>query len=932
MKTSLLIGLFFILFINIVFIDAGLIKGNISGNIFDTYGISQTIKGFVNISIDKISNDSVLTSYFNSTSETKNTKIMDLLISNGITPRCIPIDCSENLSVREETQSKTFKLNKRESVLLGVKISPTSDYINSVNYLAFNLSSNAPDSCSKLFSVDIMNDGVIDYTTNNASTEVCSILKPYGCFNANDANISYSELKKNIDLDGQRRYCGKVILPAYKFFKIGANISLIPGSVNPGNQDIKVKILDLPQGEVACDANITSTQLSCNVSIDDITSSINATVCIEPQEDTPYRIRFETTNPCGYLLDETGYENAKDYEIFAYPLKYKNTGTVKINATEIIDTINTRILEARYQNNCSNGCVIPINITAETNQTFKIDNVSFGYRKGGDSYNISVIGNVTGSPNLISLDGFKVINLDNANIQVPSSSGYYKYFLKYGDEQIVNSTFNVGNVPEILYIIPDDGFVLINTTYFIILKNPSNLSVNYIWKFGNSSPIVTNTSFINYMFNSVGLTTLTATIVTNKGNFSKSININVMTPDKGFNSTLKKYKEAINNFTLQIESGSITPLLKSELNGDRKKFDLTSLRTELYNKEETFLRYFSDEETKKIALMRELLAMKIPSRLIVTQIIPKSAFIQNQNRVSNSVLDEFGAGTVEEGDENFSKRLNSWLYTNLNTSLESKSYEIEYANGEREFFYADVKLDINPKKSLDELYFFIDGIDVVNKVKLANTELETKESKEDDNTLGVYKTDLQPDKNLIIQFLYPYDISVDNLPFYISPTVKEVGTAPINENVNCNYNGKCDGEESYKNCPNDCKPWNIAIILIIILIVVAVIVYILLQEWYKKYYESYLFTNKIQLFNLINYMNNASNQGTTKQIMFSKLKDQGWKVEQLDYAWKKFKGERVGMWEIPVFKWLEKKQVKKEIDKRNPNAKPSNIPKKPGVK
>ena len=46
------------------------------------------------------------------------------------------------------------------------------------------------------------------------------------------------------------------------------------------------------------------------------------------------------------------------------------------------------------------------------------------------------------------------------------------------------------------------------------------------------------------------------------------------------------------------------------------------------------------------------------------------------------------------------------------------------------------------------------------------------------------------------------------------------------------------------------------------------------------------------------------------------LKKAGWKSEQITYAIKKFEGKRTGMWEIPVFKWLENRKVKGEIAKR----------------
>ena len=67
-----------------------------------------------------------------------------------------------------------------------------------------------------------------------------------------------------------------------------------------------------------------------------------------------------------------------------------------------------------------------------------------------------------------------------------------------------------------------------------------------------------------------------------------------------------------------------------------------------------------------------------------------------------------------------------------------------------------------------------------------------------------------------------------------------------------NNDGKCNKGEDYIDCRKDCKPWNLAIWAWVVLIVIALGIYIFMQEWYKRHYEGHLFTNRAQLFNLIN--------------------------------------------------------------------------------
>jgi hypothetical protein len=77
-----------------------------------------------------------------------------------------------------------------------------------------------------------------------------------------------------------------------------------------------------------------------------------------------------------------------------------------------------------------------------------------------------------------------------------------------------------------------------------------------------------------------------------------------------------------------------------------------------------------------------------------------------------------------------------------------------------------------------------------------------------------------------------------------------------------------------------------------------------------------LFKNKNDLFNLIHFITNGLNQGLSKKSITKKLRVHGWSLEQIVYAFKKVKGKRTGMWEIPIFRIFEKRKIKKELEKR----------------
>jgi len=87
---------------------------------------------------------------------------------------------------------------------------------------------------------------------------------------------------------------------------------------------------------------------------------------------------------------------------------------------------------------------------------------------------------------------------------------------------------------------------------------------------------------------------------------------------------------------------------------------------------------------------------------------------------------------------------------------------------------------------------------------------------------------------------------------------------------------------------------------------------VVLQEWYKKKYENYLFKNKNDLYNMVNYVNNSKKRGLKNKEIADNLKKAKWSSEQVKYVMKKYAGKRTGMFELPLTKLMNK--VKKRSD------------------
>jgi len=134
-------------------------------------------------------------------------------------------------------------------------------------------------------------------------------------------------------------------------------------------------------------------------------------------------------------------------------------------------------------------------------------------------------------------------------------------------------------------------------------------------------------------------------------------------------------------------------------------------------------------------------------------------------------------------------------------------------------------------------------------------------------------------KQKTVSFSTTEDIDVVDLPAFISPPISKLSV----------------GDTTLPPEKNKPDKWLIFGLVMFALLVVAVIVYIILREWYKKKYESHLFPNRNDLYNLANYIHNAKRKGMSNKDIEENLKKAGWSGEKIRYAMRKYAGKRTGM-------------------------------------
>jgi hypothetical protein len=164
---------------------------------------------------------------------------------------------------------------------------------------------------------------------------------------------------------------------------------------------------------------------------------------------------------------------------------------------------------------------------------------------------------------------------------------------------------------------------------------------------------------------------------------------------------------------------------------------------------------------------------------------------------------------------------------------------------------------------------------------------------------------------------------------FISP---KLNTLALEADISpCNFNNVCEKDlgENSGNCRNDCKPVGKFIFYIILVFIFGVILYTAMQMWYKARYESYLFKDRKQLFNLVMFITNARARGMDDEKIKEMPKKQKWTNEKIIYALKKSRGERTGLYEIvPVerlFAYFRELKVKSNIATGNMGQNMGNI-------
>ena len=871
-----------ILLISVVILFIGMISadfqvGNIPSSIESQYSQNDTIRGWINLSLNSEPSDAEFSDSLGNT-----ISLLDLLkLNTNSSYDCLPTDCQSDYTASNPQSSKTFSLASGTEKILGFVF--TGDNFQGVTDFSINVSSDAGESDYKQLYIDILSDDNFEWGSYKSSGNF------YG------ENLGCYEEPAQDQIEFLNQYCEKISIPQTPNVEIGAYVI---NNTNPSQAvGFTMQLCDQNYNCNSCDTTASGTgRVSCIIN-QTINSEGDFFVCINAQssaDNSKYKINSETINTCGYAGDAG---NPRDFEIFAKPGRYAPVGQIKLdnnelqnsgNFIDIADYIDTYI--ERYDSNCSQGCVVPISfLSSDVNQQVTVSGVNIRYQKGGVPSTLTQVYDVSETPSKIS-SNFQKIYFDKANFNVNGDfDKQIDYSLKLSGNEILSQLISIKNIPKILSINTKEA-IAAYPTKFSVSTQASVVGANitkYDWDFGDGKKSTTNSNEAEHTYESIGNFTLKVT-VTDSGNLNSSKNfaISVKTPKDAVNSVLGRKISDLDFIRLQIAK-----LPEFDKNSLSKILGITQREDDLSQLQQRNLTAGNDNDY--VSIMNDLIQLKIPQSVFETKSINAVSLYPSSDKVNLDTLKEIGGGDYQASEASqYKDAVVLWNFENINNELNTKEYSATY--GDSIEFVADV-FDLTIKENR------YDGDSFLIIPKLDNISFGDNYNEKEQGDF--YYIGLRGEDNKQIEFSTTEDISFSDLPAFISPRISDLSV--IGTNVTASK--------------DKISQQTLIILVTLLVIFVGFIFYIVLQEWYKRRYENYLFKDKNGLYNIISYIQSAKKKGMKNDDIASKLRDSGWSSEQVRFVMRKYAGKRTGMFEIPVEKVV--KIFKKGEDKNTQNRK-----------
>ena len=860
------------------------VKGNNVFNISELrYSPGQIVDGILNVSFQDVPN-----SYISADIAGKKFPMLLSDFLNAQSPSvaytCNPASCQSfyQESPGSASISKTYEMAENSKVLLGLKIENGScENPNNadISKLVFDLTGSAADGSYPLPSIDIGNDGTIDWQYLEPSNEISGKVPPNYVITNN--SMDAKDLIKGVE------YCEKIKMPLASKFKISANVTT--------DSDITLRIYDSSFNDMGlCKAYAPAQECEINATIKNV-------------DDYYVCVSVECENPCGTINSYSGSGNIKngvlysgsslptngDFPIDVYYAGYRPLDkTITVVSSDDFDLIGAAREYLANASNCNNAssCIIPLSISTTSKGNLVLNNLDLRY---SCTFYVPYRYFSTIS------ESKAAINMNTTALQISvlnaSSSKYGSNILtiKISDIFSISDNFEIAKVPEITSLGPIVVAAGASTNFTVRAYSPKNNTfIAYQWDFGDGTSDSTAAPNSIHRYLQTGTFNLTVT-VTDTENLAASRTFTIIStdPSASVNQTLATKKSLLAAFTSQYSSipSWYKPLFA--------RFDTTELGS-ILSKYEQDSKKASVTTSELISIQQKLDALAIPQNIIDAVKIADSVPIFSAEQISLSYLQKAGAGDYDENNAEQIKELISNWQSQLGIKLSGTVKRVRTDIGEEDVATI-MTIKLNPTTEIDSLYLIVN---LPSSVQFSDVKFDSTTGKNLNGAVG-FELALSGEKTINLAMAGNQNINL--MEVYGSPTFETL-MAAIPTETKCG-NNKCDAGENSQNCPSDCPPLAKGITFIALIILGAGIGVFLIWKVYATIYERSqemkVFKNRNDLISVTMFIVNAKVRGMPETEITEKLEKAGWNNEQIAFA------------------FLKVEKRKKEIEKKIKEAK-----------
>ncbi len=850
-------------------VSANVLIGNFSVN--TQYAPNATITGWVNLSLINVSSNAYITS-----NSGQNISLRSLLNQQtGFNYSCSTLDCNSSYTATDSGNLyENFSLIAGQPQIFGFLINGNAPLISGGNLLSLNVSSDAGMANAPQLSVDLLNDGFSEWNAYQASSTLGQ--QSFGCYSDSIRNSQPSYL-------GSTQYCEKIALPISAEVNIGAQVS---GS---GSSQFQMSIQNINGSSATGNCLVTATgsgQISCIAKNSGsssnylIKNSGNFWICIKQAVGTANSYQINSANPanpCGYVGNFAGNYTI-DFQIFGQSVLFAPVGSFLFNDSEIansgypgnLEQEITNYLQSKYGDKCSSGCLIPIGFNAAQNQNINLSSLNLLiFDSSSGTTAINTLYKIAQTPALINTKGYQSLSLNSAGFSVPSNFGPYSLALNLIDGNtsypLLSQTVSVAQIPQISSVTPLTTAQNLPTNFTAIVNTfGSNATISqYQWNFGDGSPIqTTSTNSISHTFNQIAVFNLQITISNSQGlNSMSNFSINSVSSKDAVNQVLSQ--DLQNLATLQNFAGNFSGFTQSAI---KKLLNLDSISTQLQNLQ--IKNNSATSDTDYANIMKALLLINLTQNIRQSSSAVSVPFIPSGETINLDALERVGGSTYN------SSRKSDYVNSILTWDLNNVSMTIDYTE-----FSAVNGASVTPIIDVFKLNFV--GNHPENKVYLFIPALNQIYFDKNYTLLGSYYSVPLTGTAQTVQFATAQSYLPIDLPVFIAPSLDQVSipeqSPPVNEASRMMIFGLILGG----------------------IVIVGIAAYILIGKWYQRKYESYLFKDRNDLYNIINYVHASKIKGLKEIEIERNLRKSKWTSEQISYVLKRYAGKKVG---VPGFK------------------------------